>query len=104
MTETIAAPNGHKVTNAELYEVLYKLDQRQTDRDTLIFSILHGIRSDFSSHTKDGHPFRDEAQIVKEEIKLDAQKAALATKFLAVTAIIGTIALALGDLILKRFV
>lgn len=74
-TPPLKPPNGHEVTTGELYAALYTLDQRLADRDTVLMGQLGQLRTDFSNHTQDGHPFTDRAAVVKEEIKLDAKKA-----------------------------
>ena len=82
-TPALAPPNGGMVTNAKLYEALYALDQRLADRDTVMLGTINRQREDFSNHIQDGHPFTQSAEIVKEEIKLDAKKAGIVAGALA---------------------
>jgi hypothetical protein len=82
-TPPIEPPNGHSVSNAELYKTLYLMDQRLAERDTALIGMVGTLRTDFSTHTKDGHPFTQNAEVIKEEIKLDAKKAGLVAALLA---------------------
>jgi len=51
----VAPPNGHKVTNAELYKALYDLDQGLSRRFTAVTESINGVRADISAHIRDGH-------------------------------------------------
>lgn len=85
-TPPLSPPNGHNVTTAELYEALYNMSQRQDQQHTVTLGLVSGIRQDLSAHTKDGHPYTQRAEVIKEEIKLDAKKAGIVTGLLAVAA------------------
>ncbi len=87
-TPPLDPPNGHAVTNGELYQALYQMDKRIGERDTSLINLMVGVRTDLSNHTKDGHPFTERAEIIKEEIKLDMKKLGLSTVALG---IVGTI-------------
>jgi hypothetical protein len=88
-------PNG-RVSQRDLYKALYDLDQGLGERFTSMYDgmndiadRLYQLRADFEGHRGDGHPFTQKAEIVKEEIKLDAQKAAIVTAFLGLIAALG---------------
>lgn len=83
LTPPLTAPNGHAVTNGELYQALYQLDKRSDEKHLATLGLLSGLRTDLSTHTQDGHPFTDRAAIVKAEIGLDAKKVGLGTASLA---------------------
>lgn len=87
-TPPLDPPNGHAVSNAELYKALYTLDQRLGERDTALLTLIGGVRTDFSNHAKDGHPWNQQAERVREEIKLDAAKAGVAAKWLSLGLVI----------------
>ena len=97
---TIDAPNGEKVTQAQLYKGLYDLDQGLSERFTVVLEAINGLRSDYRQHTADGHPFTQRAEVIKEEIKLDAKKAAIVAALLTV---MGIIIASVGDVIARLF-
>jgi hypothetical protein len=89
----LAPPNGERVTQALLYKSLYELDQGLSERFTTVMDAILGaqdlavqLRADFEGHRNDGHPFNQRAEIIKEEIRLDGKKAAIAAGVLAVMA------------------
>lgn len=95
---SISPPNGDRVTQADLYKALYNLDQGLSERYTSIasdiregVSLVRQLRQDFEKHREDGHPSYDRSSIVKEEIRLDAKKAALGTALLGFLTISMTI-------------
>ncbi len=100
MTKPIEKPNGKKVTQAQLYKALYQLDQNVAEAITAVHDTLNGLRESFEGHRADGHPYTDKAEVVKEEIRLDAKKAGLATGILALAATIGAATVKALDLLL----
>jgi hypothetical protein len=89
----LTPPNGERVTQAVLYKALYDLDQGLSSRFTVVMDAILSterqatqLRSDFEGHRQDGHPHTARAEIIREEIKLDGKKAAVAAGFLAVMA------------------
>ena len=92
-TPPVSPPNGNNVTNAELYKTLYQMDQRLAERDTALISMVGGLRTDFSNHAKDGHPWTQTSEVVQEELRLDAKKAGVVAAVLAfVTGVATTLA------------
>lgn len=89
-TPPLEPPNGHDYSGTELYRALWQLDQRLADRDTAFMDQIGQLRTDFSNHTKDGHPYTERAEVVKQEIALDAKKVGL------VTALVGVFSAALA--------
>ena len=94
----IAPPNGERVTQATLYKALYDLDQGLNTRLTAILAVVVGtqdvsgqLREDFEEHRKDGHPQNQRAEVVKEEIKLDAKKAAIVASLITLVTVATTL-------------
>ena len=92
---TIPPPNGERVTQALLYETLYTLDQALAARFTAIMESItsvgrqvQGVTSDLASHKADGHPFTQKSETIREEIRLDTKKAALAAALVAALTVI----------------
>jgi len=83
---TVTPPNGESVTLTQFYREFWRQDISLTERFNIIFVDLLQLRRDFEAHRVDGHPFTDRAGVVKEEIKLDARKAAVVAAFLTVIA------------------
>jgi hypothetical protein len=86
----LKAPNSDRVTQAVLYKALYELDQGLSDRFTTVMDAILSaqalatqLRADFEVHRIDGHPYNQRAEVIKEEIKLDAKKAAVVAGMLA---------------------
>jgi hypothetical protein len=62
------------------------MDQRLAERDTAMLTMISGVRYDLSNHTRDGHPFTDQAGVLREELKLDAKKVGLGAAFVTMIA------------------
>jgi hypothetical protein len=93
-----ATKNG-RVSRADLYEALYDLDVGIGKRFTAVLEAINNgndrqvqLREDFESHRDDGHPFTDRAGIAKEELKLDAKKAAVGAALLTLLTALATLA------------
>ena len=73
------------MTTRDLYAALYQLDQRLADRDTAFMSQLSVISGGLENHRSDRsvHAYAD---VIKEEIKLDAKKVGVVGAALAVLA------------------
>ncbi len=76
MTKTppLLPPNGRMVTNGELYQALFQMDQRLGERDTALLTLIGGVRTDFSIHTQDGHPWNQAAEVTQAKAQVDMRK------------------------------
>lgn len=99
MKSSVTPPNGDRVTQAQLYQALYQLDQNMAEAFTEVHGALNDIRGDFSTHTADGHPYTQKAEVVKAELRLDGKKVALRTGVLALAATLGAITLKVLELL-----
>lgn len=92
LTNSYVTPlNGERVTSAMLYKALYDLDQGLAARFTSINSSINSaseaiadVRIRFASHASDGHPYTQRAEIIKQEITLDAKKTAVVAALLTI--------------------
>lgn len=82
-TPPLSPPNGHSVSNAELYNALFQMDQRLGERDTALLTLIGGIRTDFSTHTQDGHPWNQAAEVEREKAKVDMRRMGIVGALLA---------------------
>lgn len=95
----IPAPNGERVTQAQLYTALYQLDQNMAEAFTAVHKGLNDIRGDFEKHREDGHPFTKVAEIALAKHGLDGKKVALRTGVLALAATSGAVLLKLLEIL-----
>lgn len=87
-TPPLQPPNGSQVTTRDLYAALYQMDQRLADRDTAFMNQLNTLGRGLENHRSD-YILHSNAEVIKEEIKLDAKKVGVAAAALTV---LGTLA------------
>ncbi len=93
MTKPLAKPNGKKVSQAELYKALYRLDQNVAEAITTVHDAINGLRDSFEGHRADGHPYTKEAEVKLAEHRVDGKMVAFRTGILALAATIGAVTL-----------
>ena len=95
----IPAPNGERVTQAQLYTALYQLDQNMAEAFTAVHEGLNDLRGSFENHRSDGHPFTRQAEVVLAKHGVDGKKVAFRTGILALAATAGAIGLKFLELL-----
>ena len=95
----LEAPNGETVTQGQLYEALYRLDQNMAEAFTAVHEALNDVRGALEKHREDGHPFTQEAKVALARHGLDGRKVAFRTGILALAATLGAIALKVLELL-----
>jgi len=93
-TAPLEPPNSSQVTTRDLYAALYQMDQRLADRDTAFMNQMTGVSAAIENHRSD-REVHGRAEVLKEEIKLDAKKVGLGTAALAAFAAFATFLTAL---------
>ena len=99
MKSSVTPPNGDRVTQAQLYQALYDLDQNMAEAFTQVHEGLNDLRGDLSNHAADGHPYTQKAETVREEIRLDARKMGVLGGLLAIAATLGGLLVKALDLL-----
>ncbi len=91
--KNLPAPNGDRVTQGQLYEALYQLDQNMAEAFTAVHEAINDTRGAFEEHRKDGHPFTKVAEVALAKHGVDGKKIALRSGLLALAATLGAVAL-----------
>ncbi len=99
MSKPLNKPNGKKVTQAQLYKALYQLDQNVAEAITAVHDAINNLTGSFEDHRKDGHPFKQEAQVALAKHGVDGRKVAFRTGILALAATAGAVGLKILELV-----